>query len=1300
VAETLGDLVVRLVADTKGFGSELLKAEKGLQDFAGRATGAGLALSAAITGPLAAVAGGSIKAASSFESAFASVRKTVNATSKQLQDLQDDFRAMAKEMPVGADALAEIGAIAGQLGIKTENIKDFTKNMALLGVTTNLSATEGAQSLARFANITNMSQAAFGNLSSTIVALGNSVVPATEQEIVNMSMRLAAAGHQVGLTQQQILGLGAALSGVGLEAEAGGSAMSRIMIDMAKSVSTGGEKLGEFARVAGMTSGEFQKAFRTDAMGAIQAFVTGLSNMKAAGGDVLQALAALGIEEIRTRDTALRLSGTATLLGTAVGVANKAWTDNNAATREAGIRFATTENQLKLLWNRITDVGITLGNSLLPTIVQLAQAAIPLVDKLGALAKWFADLPGPVRETAVVVLAVAAAIGPTVLALGLMANGLAQIIGLFGALKAGSFAAQFAGIGSAGSALGATLGTLAIQAGLAYAAFEVGLTVGSWLREAIDDYLPSLSRWLDSVGEKIIDVYDHWGDLNDAMSSGQGFDSSKMGLPGGPGGGADWSGSVGHIGGGYTTPAGQMVGPMLPPGVKVGGGGPEMLDAEQKKKLVELQGELQKLKAVHGGVYASMVAEAQASLAKHLQEAGGIKTLQAAAHALYAEQVKAAQDQVRTSTLGAGLGEKTTALNDLKVALDAARTGAGLSTQELQKAKDAVLALGTAGINSAVGMDILNEALKRSEALALAAAPIKDLGDLGMTMKGDFSRALGSQMDGSRTTPLGVRPQIMGGNVLFDTKDLGETDAEAMKHVKAMQEWRAAAGELQNTLQGLAGYLGNSWGGTIAGALANGIGAWQNYEHQAKTTAEKVQAAAAAGAAALDIMSSSKEERNGGKRAVSGAAKGAQAGAAFGVYGIVIGAVAGALIGFFSGPAWAGTAKVAGQVFGFQVSNELAKAIHNTKFKFGVDAQTASLLNIDKALGESGKSAHEMSGPIFKLLDGIRDKSIPAKAGLEQMNKLFGQVADEAARAGTVGDKMLVTMIATARAAGDMSQEMQSFVKGKLADAMAGIGGMTGSVDEKTGKVTGGISLTAGTGEGAMAGFSPQTVEDNAAAQGTIFSAVFWANVKESGLLDSVDAMAEPFAALQQKMEEALGPEAAARILGPMADVFNSFKDNEGARGALQGVDALSGALKGLADTGYLTKNSFAAIQQQGVASFQQLVASGVPVATALQAMAPMIQQAISAAEQYGIPLSADMQHMKELAEANGIAFKTDPMLKMVEILEKIAIKLGAIGTPRRKPAGNWARCQCRAARAPPSPCRSRSTPPGASDRG
>src|SRR5690606_40410175 len=99
------------------------------------------------------------------------------------------------------------------------------------------------------------------------------------------------------------------LSSVGIEAEAGGSAISRVMINMAQSVEMGGEDLENFAKVAGLSVKDFTKLFEKDAADALVTFIEGLSKLDDEGESTFMMLDKLGLSEIRVRDALLRATG-------------------------------------------------------------------------------------------------------------------------------------------------------------------------------------------------------------------------------------------------------------------------------------------------------------------------------------------------------------------------------------------------------------------------------------------------------------------------------------------------------------------------------------------------------------------------------------------------------------------------------------------------------------------------------------------------------------------------------------------------------------------------------------------------------------------------------------------------------------------------------------------------------------------------------------------------------------------------------------------------------------------------------
>lgn len=410
------------------------KASKALDDAAkkmesvGRQmTNAGQALALTVTAPIAGAGVAATKASIDFETAFAGVRKTVDATDAEFKKIEQDIRNMAKQMPASATSIASVAEAAGQLGIHNDALMGFTRTMSDLGVATNMSSEQAATSLARLANITQMPQENFDRLGSTIVALGNNLAT-TESEITEMALRLAGAGHQIGLTEAQILAFAGSLSSVGIEAEAGGSAFSRVMIDMAQAAATGGKSLNNFAAVAGMSVSDFKQLFEKDAAGALIAFIEGLGRMSKSGENTFAVLDALELSEIRVRDALLRASGAGDLFRNSLDLGTKAWQENTALTNEATTRYETTASQLKILGNRITDAAITLGDTLVPAIMATLDALEPMFESIEKGAEWFANLDPEMQKTILTMVAMAAAAGPLLILSGKLVTSIGALI--------------------------------------------------------------------------------------------------------------------------------------------------------------------------------------------------------------------------------------------------------------------------------------------------------------------------------------------------------------------------------------------------------------------------------------------------------------------------------------------------------------------------------------------------------------------------------------------------------------------------------------------------------------------------------------------------------------------------------------------------------------------------------------------------------------------------------------------------------------------------------------------------------
>lgn len=436
IGEAFVDIRANFGAFQKDLQGATQKLGRSLQGIGGGFSDVGSKLTLGLTLPLVAAAGAAVKFGSDFESGFAGVRKTVEGTEKQFADLEKGFRELAKSTGTSAVEILAIGEAAGQLGIETDNILEFTKVMADLGLTTNLSSQEAATALARLANITQLPQDQFSNLGSTIVALGNNLAT-TEAEIVQFGLRIAGAGSQVGLSEAEILSFGAALSSVGVQAQAGGTAISRTFIKISKAVSQGGAELDLFSKTAGLSVDEFSEKFRTDAAGATIEFIGGLTKISDAGGDVFKVLEDLGLADIRLSDALLRAAGAGDLFNKSLEIGNKAFEENTALSQEAAIRLATFERQFAKLGEQVKDVGVTLFATLRPIIL---DDILPLfqsfIQAIGFLAEKFNRLPGPIKKLVIGFLAFLAALGPILVVVGTIISALGSLVLVMGGLGA------------------------------------------------------------------------------------------------------------------------------------------------------------------------------------------------------------------------------------------------------------------------------------------------------------------------------------------------------------------------------------------------------------------------------------------------------------------------------------------------------------------------------------------------------------------------------------------------------------------------------------------------------------------------------------------------------------------------------------------------------------------------------------------------------------------------------------------------------------------------------------------------
>lgn len=388
-------------------------------------------LTKSVTVPMVAMGTYAAQAAINFDTALANVRKTSDLTEQQLQKLGDSALDLSTKQPVTAETILNIEALGAQLGVADDELESFAKTVSGLDIATNMDFETAGTEMAQFANITQMSQDKFQNYGSTIVDLGNHLAT-TEKDISAMALRLAGVSSAANFSQAEILGMSGAMSSLGIKAEAGGSAMTRIIQDISKNVANGTDKVQEYARVSGISAEEFANKWKTKPMEAIELLVEGLGKSSKSGEDMNVTLEKLGINNIRNSDTMRRLAGAGDLLRESVERANTAWDENSALQNEVDQRNESLASRLQVLKNKVDEIAITVGRPLVDAVIDALNACQPLIDGVANLADGFANMDEAGQRTVLAFAGIVAAAGPVLSVTGRLLKGFSAPVDAIG----------------------------------------------------------------------------------------------------------------------------------------------------------------------------------------------------------------------------------------------------------------------------------------------------------------------------------------------------------------------------------------------------------------------------------------------------------------------------------------------------------------------------------------------------------------------------------------------------------------------------------------------------------------------------------------------------------------------------------------------------------------------------------------------------------------------------------------------------------------------------------------------------
>lgn len=326
-----------------------------------------------------------VKAAMDFESKMADVKKVVNFDEgfevPQLAALNKDVLALSRDLPMAANGIAEIYAAGGQSGIARTELKGFATDAIKMGVAFDQTASQSGQMMATWRTAFKLGQAGVVELSDKINHLGNNG-PANTKQISAIVTRIGALGAVAGLSTGQVAAMGATMAGVGVAEEVAATGIKNFIGALNKGGNATKAQASMFKALR-LDSKQLAKGMQTDAQGTMTKVLTAIS--KVDKDKQYSTLTTIFGEESAAAIAPLLTN--LELLEKNFKLAGDAAKYTGSMEREYQSRAKTTANALQLLSNRAVEVGIVMGNVLLPPFNDFMATISPVVTKVAELAE-------------------------------------------------------------------------------------------------------------------------------------------------------------------------------------------------------------------------------------------------------------------------------------------------------------------------------------------------------------------------------------------------------------------------------------------------------------------------------------------------------------------------------------------------------------------------------------------------------------------------------------------------------------------------------------------------------------------------------------------------------------------------------------------------------------------------------------------------------------------------------------------------------------------------------------------------
>ncbi len=319
-----------------------------------------------------------------FESAMAGVRKVVDGTPEQIEQLGEQVKKLAVEFGMMPEQMAEIVAAGGQLGIAADKLDEFARVTATMATAFGMTAEEAGNAAATIANVFQLPIGEVEKLGDAINVLGNNTA-AREKDIVAAMARIGGTAKQFGLAADEAAALADAFIALGKPPEVAATAINA-MLQKLQTAQSQGKGFQTALEGIGTSADEMAANIAANPQQALTEFLYKLEGLDKQS----RALTLSQLFGTEYSDDIALLVGSLGEYEKALGLVNDQAQIQGAMQKEAAAALNTTEGQINKAKAAVSNMAGELGNALLP-ILKITASTVETVAT--AVSDFTKDFP-------------------------------------------------------------------------------------------------------------------------------------------------------------------------------------------------------------------------------------------------------------------------------------------------------------------------------------------------------------------------------------------------------------------------------------------------------------------------------------------------------------------------------------------------------------------------------------------------------------------------------------------------------------------------------------------------------------------------------------------------------------------------------------------------------------------------------------------------------------------------------------------------------------------------------------------